>query len=127
MSAIKNEEVCISMRCIWCDWASDLSRAWHRMAGHSMCIINNGQNVSYDMYACTFIENFPDTGVYPVQADFAEIDGAEKIAAQIFSLQAIVFANGHAYYELLEDTPVAGNGRSYGVSMCKIRCDLTAY
>ena len=34
------------------------------------------------------------------------MDGAEQLAAQIFSLQAIIFANGHAYYGLIEDTPV---------------------
>lgn len=53
-----------------------------------------------------FIELYPDQEFLPVQADFSEIDGAQRLASQIFSLQAIIFANGHAYYGLLEDTTV---------------------
>lgn len=41
-----------------------------------------------------------------LQADFSSDDGAENLANQLFSLQAIVFANGHAFYGLIEDTPV---------------------
>lgn len=52
-----------------------------------------------------FTENFPDQEFIPVKADFSSDTGAEQIAAQIYSLQAIVFANGHAFYDLLENTP----------------------
>lgn len=41
-----------------------------------------------------------------VQADFSSDNGAETLINQIYSLQAIVFANGHAYYGLIEETPV---------------------
>lgn len=54
-----------------------------------------------------FIELYPDQEFLPVQADFSKNDGAQQLASQIFSLQAIIFANGHAYYGLLEDTKVA--------------------
>ena len=39
-----------------------------------------------------------------VQANFLETDAAEQLAAQIFSLHAIVFAQGQSLYGLLEDT-----------------------
>ena len=48
---------------------------------------------------------YPAQEFIPVQADFTMADGAEQLVAQIFSLHAIMFANGHAYYGLLEDTP----------------------
>lgn len=51
-----------------------------------------------------FTEQYPEQEFLSVQADFSEADGAEKLESQIFSLQAIIFANGHAYYGLLEDT-----------------------
>lgn len=41
-----------------------------------------------------------------VQADFSVQDGAEQLASSIFSLHAIVFANGQAHYGMLEDTSV---------------------
>lgn len=47
----------------------------------------------------TFTENFPNQEFIPVKADFSSDTGAEQIAAQIYSLQAIVYANGHAYYD----------------------------
>lgn len=47
---------------------------------------------------------YPEQEFIPVKADFSTVDGAEQLAAQIFSLKAIIFANGHAYYGLLEDT-----------------------
>lgn len=51
-----------------------------------------------------FNELYPNQEFIPVQADFSLNSGAEQLAIQIFSLQAIIFANGHAYYGLLEDT-----------------------
>lgn len=50
-------------------------------------------------------ENYPNQEFIPVQADFSSENGADQLATQIFSLQAIVFASGHAFYGLLEDTP----------------------
>ncbi|SOB93498.1 3-oxoacyl-[acyl-carrier protein] reductase [Ureibacillus xyleni] len=41
-----------------------------------------------------------------VQADFSLENAAEQLAVQLYSLQAVVFAGGHAYYGLIEDTPV---------------------
>lgn len=52
-------------------------------------------------------ENFPQQEFIPVQADFSAEAGAEQLASQIFSLQAIVYASGHAFYGLLEDTTSA--------------------
>lgn len=50
--------------------------------------------------------NFEKQEFIPIQADFTEDEGAQKIANQIFTLQAIVFSGGHAFYGLIEDTPV---------------------
>lgn len=50
---------------------------------------------------------YPQQEFMTVQADLSAPEGAEHIARQLFSLQAVIFANGHAYNALLEDTPVA--------------------
>lgn len=39
-----------------------------------------------------------------IQADLGSNDGVRKVLAQIFEVQAIVFASGQALYQLLEDT-----------------------
>lgn len=49
-------------------------------------------------------ETYPSQEFHYVHADLTEQGAAKKIASQLFSLQAIVFANGQAYYELLEDS-----------------------
>lgn len=49
---------------------------------------------------------YVDQEFIPIHANFANDQGAEIVASQIFSLQAIIFANGHAYYGLIEETPV---------------------
>lgn len=48
--------------------------------------------------------NYPQQEFLPVQANLAELGAAEKLASQLFSLQAVVFASGQAYYRLLEDS-----------------------
>lgn len=50
------------------------------------------------------VELYPEQEFLTVQADFSNSNGADLLAGQIFSLQTIIFANGHAYYGLLEDT-----------------------
>lgn len=49
-------------------------------------------------------ETYPSQEFLCVHADLTELGAAKKVASQLFSLQAIVFANGQAYYELLEDS-----------------------
>lgn len=49
---------------------------------------------------------FPEQEFLIVHANFLLPTGAEQLTTQIFSLQAIIFANGHAHYALLEDTSV---------------------
>lgn len=51
-------------------------------------------------------EQYPEQEFLIVHADFSIDTGAQTLSSQIYSLQAILFANGHAYYGLLEDTPV---------------------
>ncbi len=50
---------------------------------------------------------YPAQEFLAVQADFSDARGAEQLAMQIFSIQAVIFANGHSYTALLEDTPVS--------------------
>lgn len=50
--------------------------------------------------------DFPNQEFIPVQSDFTDVNGAEALAPQIFHLNAVVFASGHAYYGLIEETPV---------------------
>lgn len=50
--------------------------------------------------------NYPHQEFIPVQANFEHDDGAEQLANQLFSIQAVIFASGHAFYGLVEDTPV---------------------
>lgn len=64
-----------------------------------------------------FSNRYKDQEFIPVYSDFSAADGGDKLAAQIFSLQAIVFANGHAYYSLLEDTPVIEMEKLWRVHM----------
>lgn len=51
-------------------------------------------------------EQFPDQEFIPVQSDFFSEKGADVLAKQIFSIQAIVFSAGHTYSGLLEDTSI---------------------
>ncbi len=55
--------------------------------------------------AASYADAYPSQEFIPIQADFADTNGADLLASQIFSLHAVVFANGHAYTQLLEDTP----------------------
>lgn len=54
----------------------------------------------------TLSKSFPAQEFMLVQGDFSILTGAEMVAAQIFNVQAIIFANGQAHYSLLEDTTV---------------------
>ncbi|SOC38630.1 elongation factor P 5-aminopentanone reductase [Ureibacillus acetophenoni] len=59
--------------------------------------------------------DYVDQEFIPVQSDFTDVNGAESLAPQIYSLNAIVFASGHAYYGLIEDTPVEEMNRLWHV------------
>ncbi|HEY9570914.1 MAG TPA: SDR family oxidoreductase [Metalysinibacillus sp.] len=50
---------------------------------------------------------YPTNEFILVQANFLEAEGAQVLAKQLFTVQAIVFASGQAHYALLEDTQVA--------------------
>lgn len=72
--------------------------------GWSLYLHYNTGKVAVHKLVIQFMEQYPEQEFLSVQADFSEDDGAEQLVSQIFSLQAIIFANGHAYYGLLEDT-----------------------
>lgn len=54
-----------------------------------------------------FTNSYPEQEFLAIKADFSAIDGADQLATQVFSIQAVIFASGHAYYGLLENTPVS--------------------
>lgn len=66
---------------------------------------SNNEKVAQALYH-TLSENFSAQEFMLVQGDFSKASGAQLLAAQIFNVQAIVFANGQAHYSLLEDTTV---------------------
>jgi len=66
---------------------------------------SNNEKAAQDLYH-SLSENFPEQEFMLVQGDFSKASGAQLLAAQIFNVQAIVFANGQAHYSLLEDTTV---------------------
>ena len=74
--------------------------------GWSLYLHYNASRQTVQMLLEQLVVCYPKQEFLIVQADFSLDDGAQTLASQIFSLQAILFANGHAYYGLLEDTPV---------------------
>lgn len=52
------------------------------------------------------VATYPQQEFMTIQADFNDVEGADRLAPNIFALDAIVFANGHAHYGMLEDTTV---------------------
>ena len=52
-------------------------------------------------------ESYPEQEFMTVQADFSQPQGADNLAQQLFTLQAVIFANGQAVNALLEDTSVS--------------------
>lgn len=98
---------------------------------------NAGSQKVHALYT-QLAEKFPEQEFIPVQADFSTETGAEQLASQIFSLQAIVFANGHASYGLLEDTTsadmtklwlvhVQNPMRTTALLASKLRANLVSY
>ncbi|WP_274309514.1 elongation factor P 5-aminopentanone reductase [Solibacillus daqui] len=75
--------------------------------GWSLYLHYNASREKVQVLYAQLAESYPQQEFIPVQADFSAETSAEQLAAQIFSLQAIIFANGHAYYGLLEDTSSA--------------------
>ncbi|KGR73958.1 elongation factor P 5-aminopentanone reductase [Ureibacillus sinduriensis] len=66
---------------------------------------NQGQS-RVEQLASELMNEYAGQEFLVVQADFASEDGADSLAPQIYSLSAIVFAGGHSFYGLIEDTPV---------------------
>jgi len=66
---------------------------------------SNNEKTAQALYH-SLSENFPAQEFMLVQGDFSKASGAQLLAAQIFNVQAIVFASGQAHYSLLEDTTV---------------------
>ncbi len=85
--------------------------------GHAICrslaedgwslYMHYSQNLPAAQTLYDFLSNnFPAQEFMLVQGDFSTSTGADMVAAQIFNVQAIVFANGQAHYALLEETAV---------------------
>lgn len=73
--------------------------------GWSLYLHYNQGSIKVSELIAELQEKLPAQEFLSVQADFTQDDGAQQLASQIYSLQAIVFASGHAFYGLLEETP----------------------
>ena len=76
-------------------------------SGWSLYIHYNGGVARANNLVTQLSSTYPEQEFMTVQADFSKPDGAETLAKQIFTVQAVVFASGQAYTALVEDTPVA--------------------
>lgn len=47
--------------------------------------------------------NYPEQEFIPIQADFLDEAAADIISSQVYGVQSVIFAGGHAKYGLLED------------------------
>lgn len=54
----------------------------------------------------TLSTQYPQQEFMLIQADFTDDQAADYVAAQVFTIHALVFANGQAHYDMLEDTSV---------------------
>ena len=72
-------------------------------AGWSLYLHYGSGQARVQLLVDELTESFQTQEFIPVHANFLDDEGAQSLASQIFSLQAIVFANGHAVYGLLED------------------------
>lgn len=72
--------------------------------GWSLYLHYNSGQQRIDMLYAELQAAYNEQEFIPVHANFLAEDGAERLAKQLFSLQAIVFAGGQAHYGMLEDT-----------------------
>lgn len=73
-------------------------------AGWSLYLHYNRNGAQLQKLRKELEEAYPGQLFYSVQADFTQIDAAEKVAASIQSVQAVVVANGQAVVKLLSET-----------------------
>lgn len=73
-------------------------------AGWSLYLHYNRNGAQLQKLRQELEEAYPEQLFYSVQADFTQTDAAEKVAASIQSVQAVVVANGQAAVKLLSET-----------------------
>ncbi len=83
--------------------------------GWSLYLHYNNGKLKVDNLINELNSIYPQQEFIGIFADFTEDQGADQLAAQIFSIKAIVVASGHAFYGLLEDTPVSEMNRLWKV------------
>lgn len=83
--------------------------------GWSLYLHYNQGRLKVDDMITELSSIYPEQEFLAVQADFSEDDGADKLAAQIYSIKAIVVASGHAFYGIIEETPVSEMTRLWKV------------
>lgn len=74
--------------------------------GWSLYVHYNGGAMRASSLVSELSDMYPSQEFMTVHADFSMADGADRLASQIFSLHAVIFASGQAYNALLDDTPV---------------------
>ena len=70
---------------------------------HYSLYLHYNQNEKSITELMSELERF-DIEVIPIQADLGKPDGYKQIAAQIFSLHAVVLNSGNSFYGLMSDT-----------------------
>lgn len=75
-------------------------------AGCSMYLHYASNRASVETLVTELNVSYPDQEFIVIQADMSNPDCIEKITASVFTLQAVVFAQGHSLYKGLEDTSI---------------------
>ena len=75
-------------------------------AGWSMYLHYASNRVSVVTLVTELNESYPEQEFIVVQADMSNPDCIEKLTDSVFTLQAVVFAQGHSLYKALEDTSI---------------------
>jgi 3-oxoacyl-[acyl-carrier protein] reductase len=83
--------------------------------GWSLYLHFNKGRLKVDNLTKELTATYPQQEFIAVQADFTDDDGADQLAAQIYSIKAIVVASGHAFYGVIEETPVSEMNRLWKV------------
>lgn len=70
--------------------------------GYSLYLQHHHTSVALLLNELT--ERYPNQEFMPIQCDLTSVEAAQHIAQNVFDIEAIVVASGHALYQLVDDT-----------------------